>query len=322
MRAIVQDRYGPPDEVLALGEAPDPAAAQGQVLVRVEAASIHIGDCHMVRGVPYVMRPAYGLPRPRARIPGTDFAGVVEAVGPGVTRFKPGDEVLGWGTGAFAERIAVREGALAAKPSRLTFEQAAAVGVSAFAALQGLRDQGKVTAGERVLVVGASGGVGTFAVQIARALGAEVTGVCSTRNVELVTSIGAHHVIDYTSDDFTKRAERWDLIFDNVGSTSRSAARRVLTPNGRLLSNGAPVGGWVGGLGVFVGAALTSLVVRQQLRPFVSMASASDLAALVELVEAGAMTPVIDRTYPLAEAPAALAHVTQGHTRGTTVLRT
>jgi NADPH:quinone reductase-like Zn-dependent oxidoreductase len=247
---------------------------------------------------------------------------VVEAVGPGVTSFKPGDEVVGWGTGAFAERIAVREDALARKPSGLTFEQAAAIGVSAFTALQALRDQGRITAGDKVLVVGASGGVGTFAVQIARALGAEVTGVCSTRNVEMVTSIGAHHVIDYTSDDFTKGAERWDFILDNVGSASRSAIRRVLTPTGRLLSNGARVGGWVGGLGVFVGAALTSLVVRQQLRPFVSMASASDLAALVELVETGAVTPVIDRTHPLAEAPGALAHVAAGHSRGTTVLRT
>jgi NADPH:quinone reductase-like Zn-dependent oxidoreductase len=238
-----------------------------------------------------------------------------------VSGLGPGDAVLGWCAGALAERVAVPADHLLAKPARLTFEQAAAVGVSATTALQALRDHGRLQAGQRVLITGASGGVGTFAVQIARALGAHVTGVCSTPNVELVRSLGADRVIDYTAEDFTNGADRYDLIFDNVGSHSLSATRRALTPGGRLLSNGSRVGGWVGGLGHVVKVMATSLVVRQQGRPFVSLPNRDDLASLVELIEAGSLTPIVVRTYRLEETVAAVAHVAGRHARGTVVIR-
>ena len=277
MKAIVQDRYGPLQDVLQLREMETPSPAAGQVLLRVEAASVHIGDCHVIRGVPKLFRPMYGLRRPKAPTPGTDMAGAVEAVGAGVTRFQPGETVLGWGSGAFATHAIAAEQALAHKPENLPFEEASAVGVSAMTALQGLRDHGRLQAGQHVLIVGASGGVGTFAVQIAKALGAEVTGVCSTRNLELVRSLGADHVIDYTMEDFTQGGPRYDLIFDNVGSHSLAATRRALKPRGTLLSNGSPVGGWVGGLSHVVKAGLASTVVRQQGRPFVSTPRPEDL---------------------------------------------
>jgi NADPH:quinone reductase-like Zn-dependent oxidoreductase len=320
MKAIVQDRYGPLEDVLQLTEVETPAPSPGQVLVRIQAASVHIGDCHIIRGVPKLFRPMYGLRRPKAPVPGTDMAGTVEAVGADVTRFKPGDAVLGWCSGAFATHAIAADQGLAPKPDDLSFEEASAVGVSAMTALQGLRDHGKLRAGQHVLVVGASGGVGTFAVQIAKAMGATVTGVCSTRNVELVRSLGADHVIDYSVEDFTQGGPRYDLIFDNVGSHSLSATRQALRPTGTLLSNGSPVGGWVGGLGHVVKAGLTSVVVRQQGRPFLSMPKSEDLTALVELVEAGQLRPVVDRTYPLAETAQAIAHVAEGHNRGTTVI--
>ncbi len=320
MKAIVQDRYGPLEEVLQLREMETPTPAPGQVLVRVQAASVHIGDCHVIRGVPKLFRPMYGLRRPKVPIPGTDMAGMVEAVGADVSRFQPGDAVLGWCSGAFATHAVAAEQALAPKPDGLTFEEASAVGVSAMTALQALRDHGKLQAGQHVLVVGASGGIGTFAVQIAKAMSAEVTGVCSTRNVELVRSLGADHVIDYSVEDFTQGGPRYDLIFDNVGSHSLSATRKALKPAGTLLSNGSPVGGWVGGLSHVIKAGLASTVVRQQGRPFVSMPRAEDLAALLELVEAGQLRPVIDRRYPLAETARAIAHVAEGHNQGTTVI--
>jgi NADPH:quinone reductase-like Zn-dependent oxidoreductase len=320
MQAIVQSRFGEPESVLGLKETEAPAVGDGEVLVRVQAASIHIGDVYAIKGVPYVMRPIFAMNRAKSRVPGTDVAGTVEAAGNGVTRLRPGDEVFGWGKGAFAEYVAVSEDNLAAKPANLTFEQAAAVGVSAFTALQALRDKGKVRPGQQVLIVGASGGVGTFAVQIAKELGAEVTGVCSTRNLDLVRSIGADHVTDYTDEDFTRGGSRYDLILDNVGNHSLSQTRRALTPEGMLLANGAPVGGWVGGLGRPMMATLSSLFVRRQGRTFVSLPTKEDLATLRELTEAVKVTPVIDRTYPLAEAPEALAHVGEGHNRGTTVI--
>jgi NADPH:quinone reductase-like Zn-dependent oxidoreductase len=248
------------------------------------------------------------------------MAGVVEAVGAGVSRFQPGDAVLGWCAGAFATHTVAAEQALAHKPDDLSFEEASALGVSAMTALQGLRDHGKVKPGQHVLVVGASGGVGTFAVQIAKAMGAEVTGVCSTRNVDLVRSLGADHVIDYATDDFTEGGPRYDLIFDNVGSRSLRATRRALKPGGLLLANGAHIGGWVGGLGRFAGAGLQSVFVRGQGRPFVSMPSADDLATLLSMVAAGQLRPVIERTYPLAETARAIAHVAEGHNQGTTVI--
>jgi NADPH:quinone reductase-like Zn-dependent oxidoreductase len=262
----------------------------------------------------------YGWGRPRDRIRGFDIAGTVEAVGKDVERFAPGEEVFGACKGALAEYASTGEDNLVPKPAGLTFEQAAAVPTSALAALHGIRDAGKVRAGQRVLINGASGGVGTFAVQIAKALGAEVTGVCSTRNVDMVRSIGADHVVDYTQEDFTQGGPRYDLILDNVGNHSLSDTRRALTPNGMLLSNGAPVGGWFGGIDRVAKAAVASLFVRQQARPFLSLPSQEDLAALKELAAAGKITPVIDRTYPLREAPEAVSYLGQGHARGKVVI--
>jgi NADPH:quinone reductase-like Zn-dependent oxidoreductase len=320
MKAIVQDRYGSPNDVLDLKEIDKPVVKDDEVLVQVRAAAVAIGDSHGIRGVPYVMRPMFSLMRAKNRVPGTDIAGTVKAVGTGVTQFQPGDEVFGSCKGAFAEYVSVPEDSLALKPANLTFEQASAVGVSAFTALQALRDQGKVQPGQKVLITGASGGVGTFAVQIAKAFGAEVTGVCSTRNVEMVRSIGADHVIDYTQEDFTEGEQRYDLILDNVGNHSLSDTRRALAPTGTLLANGASMSGWVGGLNYFIGAFALSLFVRQQGRPFVSMPNPEDLAALKDLVETGKVIPIIDRTYPLSQTPDAMAHVGDGHAQGKTII--
>jgi NADPH:quinone reductase-like Zn-dependent oxidoreductase len=320
MKAIVQTGFGSPEDVLDLKEIDKPAVKDDEVIVRIKAASIHIGDSHMTKGVPYVMRPIFKRERAKNGVPGSDIAGTVEAVGRSVGRLEPGDEVFGWCKGAFAEYVSVSEGALAPKPGNLTFEKSAAVGVSAFTALQALRDQGKLQAGQHVLITGASGGVGTFAVQIAKALGAEVTGVCSTRNVDMVRSLGADHVVDYTREDFTRAGQRYDFILDNVGNHSLSATRRSLKPTGTLLANGAPVSGFVGGLSHFAKAAVVSLVVRKQGRPFLSLPNKEDLATLKEFVEAGKVTPVIDKTYPLSETPVAMAHVGEGHARGKTVI--
>ena len=317
MHAIVQDSYGSVD-VLQSQDMDVPKIADDEVLVRVRAASIHVGDWILMTGSPFVMRFATGLRKPKNRVPGTDLAGTVEAVGVNVTRFRPGDDVFGWCAGAFAEFAHASENQFLAKPADLTFEHAAAIGVSASTALQLLRDDGAVEPGQKVLINGASGGVGTFAVQIAKALGAEVTGVTSTKNLEMVRSIGAAHVIDYTQDDFTEGAERYDLILDNVGNHSMAQTRRVLTRDGTLISNG---GGHADGkLGRTVRAMLVSMVVRQQASPTVKTQNHDVLVALKRLVEAGAVTPVIDRTYPLAEAPTAISHVAAGHARGTVVL--
>jgi NADPH:quinone reductase-like Zn-dependent oxidoreductase len=320
VKAIVQGRYGAPADVLEVRDVAPPVIKADEVLVRVRAASVHIGDCHLIRGVPYLFRPVYGL-RP-APVPGTDMAGTVEAVGDAVTQLVPGDEVFGWGKGAFAELARARAGDLLPKPAELTFEQAAAVGVSAFTALQALRDHGRVQPGQRVLINGASGGVGTFAVQIARVHGAEVTGVCSSRNVELVRSIGADHVIDYTREDFTQGGPRYDLILDNVGNHSFSETRRALAPGGTLLSNGSPVDGWVGGFSHVLKALVASLFVRQQGRPFMSVNDPADHVVLRDLVVSGAVTPVIGRSVPIEEAVAAIAEVASAHGRGTTVIST
>ena len=320
MKAIVQERYGPPSEVLTLQEIDRPLADPHEVLVHVRAVSINVGDYYTMRGVPYLMRPAFGLRRPRNPIPGMDLAGNVEAVGTKVSQFSPGDEVFGWAKCVLAEYVAVGPDSLLPKPTNLSYEQAAALGVSAQTALQALRDHGKVGPGHEVLINGASGGVGTFAVQIAKSRGADVTGVCNTRNVELVTSIGADHVIDYAQEDFTKGDARYDFILDNVGNHSFSDTRRALTPDGRLLSNGAPVAGWIGGLDHAFGALIQSLFARQQLRPFVSLSNTSDLVVLKELAETGKVTPVIDGTYPLSEAALAVSHVGEGHARGKTVI--
>jgi NADPH:quinone reductase-like Zn-dependent oxidoreductase len=264
MKAIVQDEYGSAD-VLEPRDIDKPEIGDDEVLVRVHAASIHVGDWMLMTGVPYLMRMATGLRKPKNQVPGTDVAGTVEAIGKDVQRFRPGDEVFGWCTGAFAEYARAGEDHFVPKPARLTFEQAAAVGVSATTALQLLRDQGKVQPGQKVLINGASGGVGTFAVQIAKAFGADVTGVCSTTNVDMVRSIGADHVIDYTQEDFTQGGQRYDFILDNVGNHSLSDTRRALTPNGTLQPNG---GGHSGGaMGTLIKAHVSSLFVRQQGRP-------------------------------------------------------
>ena len=295
-----------------------PEIGAGEVLVRVHAASIHVGDWILMTGVPYVMRLGTGLGKPKNPIPGTDIAGTVEAVAPGVESLRPGDEVFGWCTGAFAEYASGLAEQFVPKPANLTFVQAAAVGVSASTALQLLRDDGGVQPGQKVLVNGASGGVGSFAVQIAKALGAEVTGVCSTKNLELVRSIGADHVIDYTREDFRERPERYDLILDNVGDRSMADTRRALAPDGTLLSNGG--GHAPGKLGRVIRTALASIVVRQQARPSVKTQNRADLIALKELVEAGTVTPVIGGSYPLGRTADAIGHVAAGHAQGTLVI--
>ena len=320
MRALVQEDYGEPRDVLGVGEVQNPRPADDEAIIRVRAASIHICDIHGIRGVPYLFRPIYGLRGPKARIPGTDIAGTVEAVGPSVTELGPGDEVFGWCKGAFAEYAVTSADTLAPKPPALSFEHSAALGVSAMVALQALRDGGDLQPGQRVLINGASGGVGTFAVQLAKAFGAEVTAVCSTRNTELVSSIGADHVIDYTGEDFTQGERRYDLILDNVGTRSLAEIRRALATDGRLLSNGAPAGGWTRPLGRIIRVLVSSLVVRQQARPVVHTYRASDLIALKELADAGDLVPVIDRICALDEGPGGVGHVADGHAQGTTVI--
>ena len=317
MQAMVQDTYGSA-EVMQLTDIDKPVIGADEVLVRVHAASIHVGDWILMTGSPFVMRMATGLRRPKNRVPGTDVAGTVEAVGSDVKGLRPGDEVFGWCTGAFAEYARTTEDQLLRKPANLTFEQAAAIGVSASTALQLLRDDVKLQPGLKVLINGASGGVGTFAVQIARAFGAEVTGVCSTQNVEIVRSIGADHVIDYTREDFTIGAARYDVILDNVGNHSMARTRRALTPSGTLISNG---GGHADGkLSRTLRTMLVSIFVRRQASPRMKTQNHDDLVALRDLVEAGKLTPVIDRTYPLTDTPTAIAHVATGHARGTVVI--
>ena len=322
MKAIVQDKYGSPDDVLELKDIDKPVVEDDEVLVRVHAASIHVGNWVAVRGVPYIMRPVTGLLRPRNSVPGDDIAGKVEAVGENVKQLQPGDSVFGWCKGAFAEYACAGADNFVPKPANLTFEQAAAVGVSAFTALQAIRDQGKVQPGQKVLINGASGGVGTFAVQIAKVYGADVTGVCSTRNVDMVRSIGADQVIDYTQEDFTQSGQRYDFILDNVANHSLSDCRRALTPNGTLLPNGGghSSGRWIGPMGSVIKALVLSLFVRQQGRLFLSLPNKEDLATLKELTESGKVTPVIDRTYPLSETSEAIGYLGEGHARGKVVI--
>jgi NADPH:quinone reductase-like Zn-dependent oxidoreductase len=316
MKALIQRTYGGP-EILQIQDVERPQVGDGEVLVRVHAASIHVGDWILMTGKPYVMRMATGLRKPKNPIPGTDIAGTIEAIGTGVQRFAVGDEVFGWGAGAFAEYAVTSQDQLVRKPANLTFEQASAVGVSASTALQLLRDQ-DIRPGQKVLVNGASGGVGTFAVQIAKSLGAIVTGVTSTKNVDLVRSIGADHVIDYTREDFTTGTKRYDLILDNVGNHSLAQTRRALAPTGTLIANGG--GHEDGKLARTIRTTLASMFNKQQAKPSVKTQNPGDLAALQALVAAGTVMPVIDRTFALLEAPQAIAHVAGGHARGTVVL--
>jgi NADPH:quinone reductase-like Zn-dependent oxidoreductase len=316
MRAILQDRYGPA-EVLQLGRVERPVPKDDEVLVRVHAAGVDPGVWHLMTGLPYPIRLGYGLGKPKTRVRGQDVAGRVAAVGANVTRFRPGDELFGTGNGSFAEYACVREDRAAPKPANLSFEQAAAVPISAQTALQGLRDAGKVRAGQRVLVIGAAGGVGSFAVQLAKAFGAEVTGVCSTTKTELVRSIGADEVIDYTREDFAATGRRWDLILDTAGNRPLSQLRRALAATGTLVIIGGEGGGrWLGGLDRGLRAVLLSPFVRQRLRVPIARDRAADLEVLRELIEAGKVTPVIGRTYPLPEAPEAIRQLEQGHARG------
>jgi len=320
MKAVVQGKFGPPKDVLDIKEIDKPIVGEDEALVRVHAASIHIGDYYTIGGLPYVMRPMFSAMRAKNRVPGTDIAGIVEEVGANVTHLQPGDEVFGSHKGAFAEYVSFPERSLALKPTNLTFEEASAVGVSALAALHAIRDHGRVQPGQKVLITGASGGVGTFAVQIAKALGAEVTGVCSTRNVEMVRSIGADHVVDYTQDDFTEGKYRYDLILDNVGNHSLSDTRKALNPSGMLLSNGALVGGWFGGIAQPIVAFASSLFVKQQGKPFLSMPKPEDLVTLRDFAEEGKIKPIIDKTYSLSETRDAVAAVGEGHAQGKTII--
>jgi NADPH:quinone reductase-like Zn-dependent oxidoreductase len=326
MKAIVQDRFGPPD-VLRLADTDVPRIGTGDVLVRVHAAALNPYDWHMMRGDPYVARlmGGVGLTRPKSRVAGIDAAGVVEAVGADVRGLRPGDEVMGFCPGSFAEYARTTAALLVPKPASLTFEQAAAVPMGAVTALRGIRTVGRVQAGQRVLINGAAGGVGTFAVQIAAALGAEVTGVCSSGNVELVRSLGAANVVDYTREDFTAGPARYDVILDNVGNHPLRRLRRVLAPTGTLVANGGGSPGRVfGAVGAMVGMLARNTVVRQRLRLILPAAPAGptreDLLAVAALIDAGTLTPVVDRTYALPATSDGVRHVEQGHARGKAVV--
>ena len=322
MKAIVTRCYGPPD-VLKLEDIEKPSPADDEVLVKVHAAAANPLDYHRMRGKPYIMRMmGAGLGTPESTRVGVDFAGTVEAVGKNVRQFKPGDEVFGGRTGAFGEYVTVREDrAVVPKPANLTFEQAGSVAIAAVTALQALRDKGRIRPGQEVLINGASGGVGTFAVQIAKSFGAEVTGVCSSRNVEMVRSIGADYVIDYKKEDFTKSDKRYDLIVDNVGNHPFLAYRRVLNPNGIFVIVGGPKHNqWIGPLISPVKAMLLSPFVSQEFVKFYADLNKDDLTFIGNLMQAGKVTPVIDRTYKLSEVPEAIRYLEQGHARGKIVI--
>jgi NADPH:quinone reductase-like Zn-dependent oxidoreductase len=319
MRAAVRDRYGSP-EVVELRELDQPELTSDGVLVRVRATSVNPVDWYSVAGRPYVGRVGSGLRRPKSNSLGVDFAGTVEAVGSDVTHVRPGDDVFGGKNGAFAEYVNVRD-AVVPKPANLTFEQAAAVGVAGLTALQGLRDKGQLQPGQKVLINGASGGVGTFAVQIAKAFGAEVTGVCSPGNVELVRSLGADHVIDYTREDFTRNDQRYDLLLDVAGSGPWSAYRRVLAPRATLVIVGAPKGSpLLGPLSRIVKLRLAGVLSRRKVTFFIAKFNRPDLEVLRELLEAGTVTPAIDRRYELAEIADALRYLGEGHARAKVVV--
>ncbi|MFC2106078.1 NAD(P)-dependent alcohol dehydrogenase [Candidatus Bipolaricaulota bacterium] len=318
MKAIVWTKYGSPNDVLELQDIDKPPVKDDEVLVRVHAAALYGGDS--VSGVPYFMRMATGLLKPKNAVPGFDVAGHVEEVGKNVTQFQPSDEVFGAiASGACAEYACAAEDKFVLKPANLTFEQAAAVPTAALTALQALRDQGKVQPGQKVLIIGASGGVGTFAVQIAKSFGAEVTGVCSTRNIDLVRSIGADHIIDYTHEDFVRSGELYDLILDIAGNRSLSHLRRALNPMGILVLVGGKFDPWLKGMGRMVQALVLSPFISQ-MRWFVRVVNNEDLVIMKELIETGAIRPVIDRAYPLSATPEAVGYIEEGHARGKVII--
>ena len=319
MRAAVRNTYGPPD-VLEFQEIERPDLTDDGVLVRVRAASINPADWYTLTGKPYIARPQMGLRKPKSNRLGVDFAGTVEAVGKDVTQFHVGDEVFGARSGALAEYVCVRD-AVVLKPANLTFEQAAAVPVAALTALQGLRDKGRIQPGHKVLINGASGGVGTFAVQIAKALGAEVTGVCSTRNVDLVRSLGADHVIDYTKEDFTLGDRRYDVMLDSAGSRSWSEIRRVLTPKATLVIVGAPKGGSLfGPLSHIVKVRLAALRSKRKVMFFIAKLIRADMMVMREFLESGKVISVVDKRYEMSEVADAFRYLGEGHARGKIVL--
>ena len=319
MKAIVQDEYGSAD-VLRSEDVAKPVAGRGEVLIRVMAASAFIGDWHVMTGTPYAIRLVSGLAKPKQRIRGQDVAGVIEAVGDEATAFHPGDEVFGVGNGTFAEYATARTDRVAPKPANLGFEEAATVPTTGCTALQGIRDVGKVQSGQSVLVIGAAGGVGSFAVQIAKAFGAHVTGVSSTSKVELVRSIGADEIIDYTREDVVDGTRRYDVIFDTAGNRDVSYLRQAMTPRGTLvLAGGEGAGRWLG-MGRVVRAKAMSLFVGQKMTNFLSRPKAADLTALKELIEADKIKPVIGSRFPLGEVPTAMAEIGAGHGRGKVVI--
>ena len=324
MKAIVRDSYGSPD-VLELTDIDKPEPGDDEVLLRVHAASVNPADWHILRGAPYIARMQFGLGKPKDRVLGCDVAGHIEAVGKDVTMLQPGEEVFGspfmHGLGAFAEWVCISEDLLAPKPAALSFEQVAAVPLAALTALQGLRDQGRIEPGHKVLIIGASGGVGTFAVQIAKSFDAEVSGVCSTRNMEMVRSLGAEHVIDYTKEDFTHSGQTYDLIFQLAGTLSPSECRSALTSNGTLLiSSGESEGRWIGPVDRVIKALVLSPFVSQKMASFTVKPIKEDLQLLKRFIEDGKLTPVIDRTYPLAQVPEAIRYLEEGHARGKVVI--
>jgi NADPH:quinone reductase-like Zn-dependent oxidoreductase len=321
MRAVGHDAYGRPEDVLTLREVDRPAVGDDEVLIRVRSAGVDMGVWHFTAGLPYVGRLGFGLRGPRSRVRGMDVAGVVHAVGARVTRFHPGDEVFGVCNGSFAEYAVARPDKLAPKPANLTFDEAAAVAVSATTALRGVRDAAGVEAGQRVLIVGASGGVGSYAVQLAVAAGAHVTAVCGPAKGDLVRSIGAAEVIDYTREDFTATGRRWDVIVDIAGNRPLSRLRRALAPRGTLVILGGEGGGrWFGGLHRNIGLMLLSPFARQRMRAPIALVTAADLDALTDLIEAGKIRPVVDRTYPLGQAPEAVGYLRAGLARGKVVV--
>src|SRR4029077_9036477 len=321
MKAVVYRCYGSAD-VLRVEEIAKPQPHDNEILVKVHAASLNPLDWHFMHGTPYIVRLDAGIGKPKDIRLGVDYSGTVEAIGKDVTRFKPGDAVFGGRDGAFAEYVAVRaDRSVVPKPDNMSFEQAAAVPIAGLTALQALRDKGHVRAGDRVLINGASGGVGTFAVQIAKSYGAEVTGVCSTKNLAMVRSLGADHVIDYTAEDFTQQPQRYDLILDTVGNHSLLQYRRVLTPHGIVVIIGGPSSGPVmRALIPPIKALLLPPFVSQRFEPFLAAFNPQDLRTLAELMQAGKLTPVIDRQYPLAEIPEAMRYVEAGHARGKVIL--